>query len=83
MSEQEHWRHLIDKAERPKFIEAISLLQKEDGTFNTARWMCDDGEKYVVKMPQPEAIRISVNEQIPGRFVLLQTGFLIDTEGEQ
>jgi hypothetical protein len=60
------WRQLIDKAERPQIIEAISMVRKLKGMSNPSLWKCEDGERYVVKMPEQAAIRTSVNDQIAG-----------------
>jgi hypothetical protein len=60
------WRRLIDKAERPQTIEAVSLLWELKGVSNPSLWKCEDGELYIVKMPEHFAIRTSVKEQVAG-----------------
>src|SRR5262249_46855057 len=75
MCEQERWRQLIENAERPKPVEATTFLQwegasvqqREGNDVTTASFTCNDGERYVVKMPEPESTRIIVNDQVVSR----------------
>lgn len=43
------WHQLIDRAKRPKPIEAVSFEKRLKGMSNPALWKCEDGERFVVK----------------------------------